>query len=766
VTGTRLALLAITAIGAALRIVLIDQAPPGLYYDEAANGIDAQYVLEGERPLFFRGNQGREPLHIYLTALATALVGPGWLAVRLPSIAAGILTVPAAYLLGREVGGRSVGVLTALLLAVSYWHVHLSRLGFRAVWVPLVVALALGLALRSWRSGRMLPAALAGLAMGLGLYTYLAARVVPLVVAALTVAAWAWLRPRPRAELLVAPLVVAAAVAAPLGAYFARHPELFWSRAEAAGGGPLGLGERLASAAGVFVWAGDIQARHNLPGRPAFDWLAGGVFLLGLALVLGRPTLPRTALLGTTAAMLLPQALASGEPHFLRAVGVLPTACAIAAVGLGAVLEGVPSRSARGLAVAALALVWGAWGARDYFVTWAPSRAAYVGLESHGREAAALLGAERPVAAASRMYRERPTALLGARCPPDAAFDANRAIVLPPGGELVVLTPSEGMPGEVAERLGAAEQVGGRWPDERGRPSIALHRVDPGALLPAREVLAMVGGVLGLERYGLAPVLRPGDGQRLEVGWRVVGPPVAARDGLYQFAHVIRPVGDAEEVWAKEDVAPFPSGAWRGGERGLTWFRLDLPADAPPGAYWVSTGLYATPGLERLPVVDASGRPAGDSLRLGPFKLWRAEDAQPRPSRWLAEFDEGVVLDGVSVPAQARPGEVVEARLRWWAEGPTAKPLTVFAHLLEGGQRERAGADGPPVSGLNPTSVWQPGERVEETRRLRLPADAPPGRYALEVGLYDPDTGIRLRLREAPERLGDGALIAWITVAP
>ena len=40
-TGTRLAPLAITLIGAALRIILIDPAPPGLYHDEAAGAARA-----------------------------------------------------------------------------------------------------------------------------------------------------------------------------------------------------------------------------------------------------------------------------------------------------------------------------------------------------------------------------------------------------------------------------------------------------------------------------------------------------------------------------------------------------------------------------------------------------------------------------------------------------------------------------------------------------------------------------------------------------
>ncbi|MFQ5419862.1 MAG: hypothetical protein ACE5EY_05815, partial [Anaerolineae bacterium] len=43
--------------------------PPGLYRDEAFNGLDALGVLHGRHPLFFTANNGREPAYIYLTAL-------------------------------------------------------------------------------------------------------------------------------------------------------------------------------------------------------------------------------------------------------------------------------------------------------------------------------------------------------------------------------------------------------------------------------------------------------------------------------------------------------------------------------------------------------------------------------------------------------------------------------------------------------------------------------------------------------------------------
>jgi hypothetical protein len=273
--------------------------------------------------------------------------------------------------------------------------------------------------------------------------------------------------------------------------------------------------------------------------------------------------------------------------------------------------------------------------------------------------------------------------------------------------------------------------------------------------------MARFGDVLEVDSHAFRPVLGPGGRQRLELAWTVRGPAVP---GLHQFAHVVRPDGrGGNDVWALEDTNPYPSATWRGGERGLSWFELQLPDAAPTGAYWISTGLYLAPGLARVPIYDAASRPAGDSLTLGPFKVWSPDNVTPPPIA-LATFDGGILIAGVEAPAVATRGGSVPVRLRWWAPGPTARPLTVFVHLVGRDRRQVAGADGPPAAGSNPTSVWQPGETIVDERALALPADLPPGPYTVEIGLYDPSSGARLPLRRADERVGDAAILARVDV--
>ena len=98
-----------------LRFYQLGTLPPGLYRDEAFNGLDAVRVLHGEHPLFFPANNGREPTYIYLVAAAIGLLGQTAVAVRLPAAVIGSLTTWVVYKLADSWFGRGVGLLTGSL---------------------------------------------------------------------------------------------------------------------------------------------------------------------------------------------------------------------------------------------------------------------------------------------------------------------------------------------------------------------------------------------------------------------------------------------------------------------------------------------------------------------------------------------------------------------------------------------------------------------------------------------------------------------------
>ena len=112
-----------------------------------------------------------------------------------------------------------------------------------------------------------------------------------------------------------------------------------------------------------------------------------------------------------------------------------------------------------------------------------------------------------------------------------------------------------------------------------------------------------------------------------------------------------------------------------------------------------------------------------------------------------------------------RPGEVVYLQLWWASESAVERDWTIFTHVL-GPQRPDgspvwAGHDSQPGLGSVPTSTWEPGELILDEHQLQLPPDMPPGKYALEVGLYDQSTGERSMLVVSPVDDPDAPRETW-----
>ena len=391
-------LLLVVAVAAALRFWALGTVPPGLYHDEAFNGLDALGVLEGERPVFFEANNGREPLFIYLVALSVTVLGRSPGAIRMVAALLGTLTIPATYLMAKAMFNRRIGLLTAAITGLTLWHVNLSRIGFRAVAMPLLVALALWQLWLGLKNGHKRHFLAGGLLYGLTFYTYLAARFTIVALAAcglyLIVGSWrlgigswklevrGWIR-----SALVFVLAVLV-VLAPLMVYVAAHGDAFLGRVgqvsifnPAINGGDFWgtLLQHVGKTLLMFTNRGDFIPRHNVPLRPVFDPIMSAFFLLGLILCFVRfRQRPEHALvLIWLTVMILPTILAEDAPHFLRSVGVLPVAFVVPAIGLDYLWRFLGNKTSAPVAagVVALALVFGLGDtAVDYFGRHAASQ--------------------------------------------------------------------------------------------------------------------------------------------------------------------------------------------------------------------------------------------------------------------------------------------------------------------------------------------------------------------------------------------------------
>lgn len=396
----------IVALGFILRFDNIDNAPPGVYPDEAVNGEDALRALStGDFQWFYPANQGREGLFINIQALSFALFGVNVLALKLPSILFGTLTILGAFLLARELFNTHVALFSAFLVSVGYWAINFSRIGFRAIMLPFILVFAFYFLWKGLRTKKWVDFAAGGFIFGLGLHTYIAFRIAPAI---LVIALISFLVSRPNfikeywKKILVFIFFTALAAAPMSYTLFVAHPEYMESRSAsisilspAVNQGHLvstflrSFGLSLAK----YNFWGDQNWRHNYPPYPILDFLTGIAFLFGFLYsclrffrllylrIFQKIRDPRldiyVFLLSWFFIMLAPEFLtAEGNPHALRSIGTLPVVFIFAGLAFDYVLKTASDRSGLYKKIVAtflaLALIFiGVFNTVKYFYFWA-----------------------------------------------------------------------------------------------------------------------------------------------------------------------------------------------------------------------------------------------------------------------------------------------------------------------------------------------------------------------------------------------------------
>jgi hypothetical protein len=388
-------ILVILLLAAFWRLYRLPVLPPGLNFDEAGTGVAALDILAGRPQLWWRIGGGQEPLWPYIVALSTLTLTPTPLALRLPAAFIGILTIAAVYplmlALFRNRQPYWMALLTMLGLTFSEWHLHFSRLGFRAILIPWLTACAfyflwLGLT----RTGRRLHVLLAASFMALAVYSYLAARLLPFVVILFIILQGLHylLRQTPGSiGQLTRPgiyfFLYLALLLLPLGLYFAFYPadliarattvSIFnpaWNRGDLVGAAWQTILLTLTTFLGLD---GDANPLVNLPHQPALPLFLALFFILGLVVSVyelfrplnwagwfglaqpraanpaqakldhlkpGPPLSPHLFLLCWWSVLLLPAILApEGAPHHLRLIVALVPTYAFVAIGMTTVIN-------------------------------------------------------------------------------------------------------------------------------------------------------------------------------------------------------------------------------------------------------------------------------------------------------------------------------------------------------------------------------------------------------------------------------------------
>ncbi len=184
---------------------------------------------------------------------------------------------------------------------------------------------------------------------------------------------------------------------------------------------------------------------------------------------------------------------------------------------------------------------------------------------------------------------------------------------------------------------------------------------------------------------------------------------------------------------------PYPSNQWIAERLVMQPLVLSVPPDAQTGRAKITLEVMDENG--RLWISSTSSQPLADIIIEKRSTLTTLPDGLTSIE---ADFGDEIGLRGYHMEGNWCPGEQLELNYGWYALKRPLQVYAVFNHLVTTDDTIVAQVDGWPQGGRLLTSQWQPGEYIEDSYTLIIPADAPVGPYTLYTGLYEIESGARL----------------------
>lgn len=186
-TSILLALILILSIF--LRLWKLNSLPVSLFGDEVDVGYHAYSLLKtgkdylGNLPIFYVHSiaDKKAPLYSYIVVPTVGFFGITPIGVRLPAVIFGVLGILLIFLITRILVNESVGLIAALMLTLSPWHIQFSRGGLEHTLMLSLFLAGVYFLLRSFSRNRLL--LFSSLCFALTPYAYHAAKIfLPLIL--------------------------------------------------------------------------------------------------------------------------------------------------------------------------------------------------------------------------------------------------------------------------------------------------------------------------------------------------------------------------------------------------------------------------------------------------------------------------------------------------------------------------------------------------------------------------------------------------------
>jgi len=272
------------------------------------------------------------------------------------------------------------------------------------------------------------------------------------------------------------------------------------------------------------------------------------------------------------------------------------------------------------------------------------------------------------------------------------------------------------------------------------------------------------GGSLRLLGYNLIQgTYRPGDRLQADLFWQAMATPPQA------YIVSVQMQDGTGRPWAVTETPDLGAGYTFDrlipGEVIRSQYELLLPPDAPAGDYRLTVSLLNPGDKRRLPV------PSGDQVNIATVRLsGRAHVYAVPPIQYPVQAYFGGVAEllGYDLSLVAGGGRLprVVVTLYWQAQARTETAYKVFVHVVDRQDVIWGQRDATPQGGNAPTTAWLPGEVISDTYAIDLKPEATAGEYLLDVGMYDPASGVRLPVRDRyGQPLGDHLSLTILNLA-
>lgn len=651
-----LPLLLILLLAFGLRLYALADIPPGLTHDEANHGREAIGILRGVLLFVFPLNYGSEPLYSYTAAASMWLFGETLFALRFVNVLFNVFAIGISYLWVRHRFNQTTALVTALLLAISFWPLASAREALRAGMLPFFMGAAVWF---FWllidkdegqsRRRRWFTVAF-GVSVAITLHIYLAARVA-WVVFPLFLVYLAWQRRdtfRQSWQPVLAGLLLAGVLVTPLFVYLERNPYALTrlSMLDAPlenlrSGNLLPLWQNATSALLAFIWPGygDQFLAYNIPGRPVFDAVSAFLFVLGLGICLWRWQRPSYAfVLLWFGVGILPSLITGPTANTTRNLAALTPVFVLPAIGFTTAVQLLKARInslPRWLpaAVAAGWLLFAGWrSVGDYFITWANDpdvRGAYqvnlVAMLDYLADGTptepVLLSTVYPGPA----HDPSINLVLTGEEANKRWTDARWALVAPGGHSSRAMIPASTPPHPFLTQWLEPRQTVSLRPDDLD-PTFTDYWLDAAQLQTWAEetTVANFNNALTLHHAEWLNAATPGETAELLLIWRItdparVGPmvPPAFTTDVVMFTQILDTSG---VPFAQQDALDAPSWAWQAGDLVAQIHPVAIPAETAPDSYRAIVGIYDRLSGDRLPVL-VDGEAVGDFAAVAPLEI-------------------------------------------------------------------------------------------------------------------------------------------------